>query len=163
MGSGYLINWDESNRGSPAPGLGWVGLSCAQIYQNGWLPNEAVLSISRNGQYEIPNSLSSNRGVRCARISTSPELWLEYREGVNQDVDLRYTQKFFDTTKPKNAEGRVMTALMAKTFLSDRKSSLEAFIQAGGSFQFGRVTISRSASGRPGQFLVNGLAGEPVT
>jgi hypothetical protein len=58
VGSAYLANWDESNRGAPAPGLGWVGLSAAQMYQNGWLPDEAVLKITRNGVYEVRNSQS---------------------------------------------------------------------------------------------------------
>lgn len=102
---------------------------------------------------------------------------------MNQDVDLRYTQMFFDRSKHRNADvigyfsfflylltqkkkkkkGRVMTALLAKTFLSDRKSSLEGFVQAGGTLRFGSVTISRAAGSRPGTFVINGLAGDSVT
>ncbi len=130
------------------------------MFQNGWLPTEALLNVETNGAYEIPNSLSSNSGMRAARIrGARDEYWLEWRESVNQDTDLRFTDRFFQSQNHRNCDGSVMTALLVKTFQSDRKSVLQAFIQPTKSFTIGEITITRPPGNSRGRFTVTGLRG----
>jgi hypothetical protein len=127
-------------------------------FLNGWLPVQAVLEITRNGAYEIPNSLSSNTGVRCARIKTgSSFVWVEFREPRNQDIDLPFTNLWFSNMRYRNVQGTVLNSLLVKTIDRDSRSMLEGFLAPGQSVLVNGVTITRAPVGRIGQFTVSGL------
>ncbi len=151
MGSGYISPTDFS-----VPGPGWVGLSAPQLFAMGWLPNDAFFTIEGNGFFIIKSSLSSNRGMRAALVKASQgEFWIEWREAVNQDVDLPHAQRFFDNSviKPK---GKLIKSLLVKTRSSDAKTQLEAIINSGTSATVNGIRIQHSTS--VGQFFIGGFS-----
>jgi hypothetical protein len=68
------------------------GIGAPQMHSAKWLPAGSILDVTQDGTYSIPNSLSSNaNGIVASRVRTWPAnrpLWIEWREALNQDVDL---------------------------------------------------------------------------
>lgn len=95
------------------------GLGAAQMFDMGWLPESAVLTVSADGTYTIPNSLSSNTGVRAARIEASPfPIWIEWRAAVNQDADFGRVDGMMGAVvgPADNMRGRMLGSLLVKDF-----------------------------------------------
>jgi hypothetical protein len=152
MGSGWL----DPNMANNGPG--WVGLSAPQLLAMSWLPNDAFFIIGGNGVFAIPNSLSSNAGVRAALVKAPQgEFWIEWRQAINQDADLRALQLWFDTSQFLNG-GTVLASLLIKSVQpSTGKTQLEGMVNLGRSLTVHGITISHSNT--MGRFSVSGFAG----
>jgi hypothetical protein len=110
--------------------VGWLGLGAPHLVQLGWM---AMLSITANGDYTI-NSLSSNTGVRAATVGP---YWLEWRQAINQDVDLQFTQNYFRTLRNT---GQVLGSLLIKT-VHNSQTALQAVVEPGKSVTLGDFTF----------------------
>jgi hypothetical protein len=65
----------------------WIGLASPHLATLGWLFPDEILSVTSDGEYVIPKSLSSNaRSIRAANVLDL--VWLDWREPMNQDFDL---------------------------------------------------------------------------
>ena len=148
MSAGSLLTMVKEGQRRPN---GWLGLAAPQLSMLGWLPADAVLSIDRNGDYSI-NSLSSNNGVRAAVVkSASQTYWVEWRDAINQDLDLASAQHYFGSLRNR---GSVLNSLLVKT-VSGRKTLLQAMVDPGKRVTLGSVTFEHFPTA--GTFRVSGF------
>jgi hypothetical protein len=156
----------EAEPGQPTWGVGgYRGLASPQLRQLGWIRDSNLLSITRNGRYTIPHSVSSNSaGVVGARIYVSGKvgtrsLWVEWREAINQDVDLHNAQDLQDAFGLYNKKGPLLGSLLVKDFTDDRRTSLVATLSPGKSITYYGVTITSGAhkAGTGFPFTVTGI------
>jgi hypothetical protein len=141
------------------------GLSAAQMFQMGWLPTSAILSVAADGTYQIPNSLSSNQGVRAARIQASPyPIWIEWRAAVNQDADFGRVDFMMGAVvgPADNMRGRMLGSLLVKAFhpkdrtlAMDNISVLLAALAPGASYRAPSGLTITAGSGH--SFTVRGV------
>lgn len=135
------------------------GLGSNQLWHLSLLPASGILDITRDGQYTIPASLSSNGGVRAARIFTSSKgapLWVEWREAANQDVDLgANADRLEDALRVDGDGGNFLGSLLVKELLQSRKSRLVVVIPKNAQATARGVTISHGAT--TGVFTVSGI------
>ncbi len=143
MSRGSLMVFGTSRRPS-----GWLGLAAPQLSMLKWIDtSKDVLRITANGDYTI-NSLSSNNGIRAATVDN---YWLEWREGINQDMDLQYTQHYFGGLRNK---GQVLGSLLIKT-VQGTKTILQAMVDPGKKITLGAYTFEQFPTF--GTFRVSGL------
>ena len=119
----------------------------------GWLADEDVLIISRNGDYTI-NSLSSNKGVRAATISNH---WIEWREAINQDRDLPFTSHYYGSVV--GGSPMIIGSLICRTVIQEGRTLLQQMIEPGKSATLrtplGSILIEHFPT--RGMFRVSGL------
>lgn len=141
----------------------WLGLSAPQLSETRWISPAQILEIGREGNYNLPNSLSSNsNGIVCARISLSngKRLWVEWRQAINQDKFLssrnveRYRKEFLGSQSRYNAP--YLGSLLVREVLPGREKeeSLLAIIPPGRSADVFGVRIQH---GQGFSFSVTGI------
>jgi hypothetical protein len=163
-------NWGMSHAGTPSqeygdlasimgqpdklPGL-MRGASAPQLRDLGWMSDRSIRQIRKDGTYQLRRSLSSNapRRKRAARIEPAEgkrALWVEWREAVNQDIDLRTPLK---GTNPDSGtdtaimqQGPLLGSLLVRTREEGKtnsvKTKLLAVLAPGKSALLNGVTIT---------------------
>ncbi len=125
---------------------GWVGLNALNLRKLGWLPDSEVLEITGDGSYSLPNSLSSNTGVRAAHIAGAADFWIEWREPVNQDSTLERAE-FFNSHFPLAQQGKLIGSLLVHSLMPrSGNTMLVGVVPPGTSSTIGSITISNTNS-----------------
>lgn len=138
---------------------GWRGLPAPVLSAMGWISPSQILTVSRDGQYSIPSSLSSNApGIVCARIQypSGKALWLEYREAINQDIELADADAFRQgPQRVAPVTGPYAGSLLIREEVGEQnRIALLASVAPGTSVQLRGVRIDYSQAG---SFNVAGL------
>ncbi len=132
---------------------------------SGWLTDSDILDITQDGSYTI-NSLSTNSGVRAARIILGGNfrpIWLEWRTAVNQDVGIsegEWALKQWDIPQPGKAVNSILMKVALPNSKGGRRSdwtATMAMIDPGKSASTSSgVTVTAEVM-IPGGFKVSGL------
>lgn len=147
---------------------GWRGLSASQMAQMGWLKEEDILHIRKDGDYRIL-SLTGGTGVRAAKIYQPgfEPLWLEWRQNQRFDKDLEDAQRYVDRVFATNPKGKLVGALLLKTDVKEprraAKSALLAIIDPGETSPNSRSgVIIKADENDPGRFTVSGVREQEI-
>jgi hypothetical protein len=136
--------------GSSSP---WLGIASPHLASLRWLLPEEILSVTIDGEYTIPNSLSSNvHAIRAASVFDS--VWLDWREPLNQDVDLGHRDIAYPLNMTRNGNAKPFESLFVHV-REKTESTLQAMLLPGQSVMVMDFTIT--ALPKLGTFRVSGL------